>query len=433
MNSVTGFEESDFDVFKEADEASCDSCLSCLNKESPVKQAQCFSYRRQLEATFPPKFDYLQLSILAFLRNEFDIILAYKFEPPPSSFKMRPFCYGLFAREYSGGQIVAQLNFRLSYDRRPGESLRTRKYGVKFSMHDKCSKDLRNEDLENFKENVLNPHFTPRVIAYLRRLSINYFVYRNRGFPQGIDPFWRRVASDVSDPVNDLLSLREDGTIEFQEIFRAFYWEKNRHRLIIQDINKLAMETIRCFLDLYPFYLFATVKGENELISALDRFDYLMGKNSDKLSFERIELIRKPPDYHVRKGDGAEKFVEIFFPYVHDASSLLIVEPYMEEWSHIESLIKLLRLIDDPKRCDVLLVTRYKKQESRLEQLRGQLEKLGFRFRYNFEWEHDRTIETEWWRIILGIGLHMFPKGRAKYDHLIHYHPIRDYKLLGRQ
>ena len=434
MDQDQNFTDCDFELFSNADENACEACLYGYCNNEKVSEPQAFQYRRQLENTFTAKFEFLKRHVLAFLQNEFAITLTYRFEPISRSlYKVRPLCYAIFSRDYVGGQITAQLNFRLSYDKRPGDNLRTKKFGVKFSLHDKCSEKLRNEDLGNFRENILNPQMYERVIHYIQRLGDEFTIYRNLGYGHGVDGERILKGIDIKsqeDLERKFLYKRNDA-IYFQEIFRAYRWDVPKQKQIIQDMNKLAMTVIRDFLFLYPFYLFAVIRGEELLETKLNEFDALFERKKEMLRCSAIELLEQPEPYIVNAGDSDDKFEEIFRKYIEDADYIEIEEPWMFQPKQRNNLLRVLKLVANPRKCNVLLITKNKGQEKFLKETKQKIERLGISFKYTLSKQdiHDRLIKTNYWTIHLGKGLDMFKGGKAVYKHEIAYTRKVPYKL----
>jgi hypothetical protein len=431
FNKMLAFNEEDFEILSQADEDPCESCLYCYNNGQKVTQPQSFDYRRLLENTFEKRFRTLSDHIRIFMLNEFGFNLSYKFEPPSvSGYKIRPFCYMIFSRDVGGGQITAQLNFRLSNDSRSGDTERTKKIGVKFSLHDKCSEKLENEDIENFSENVMNPNMQERLLKYVKSLHEDFYVYKSLGRCNGIERVVRAKDIQGTADLEHTLLARENDEILFQEIFRAYNWKNHENKEIIGNMNKLSMAVLNDFVSLYPIYLFAVIRGQSSLLNELDKYDDLLEKNRLALKHLELHLLEQPQPYILNKGDPEDKFSEIFGGYVCDACSMEIREPWMESPKQRKNLMRVLNLVKVPKNCEVTLITKNKMQNNFLKDIKKTSEKRGFGFKYEFENIHNRWIKTEYWMINLPKGLHMFRNRKAEDYTEITYTPQKKYKLV---
>ena len=195
-------------------------------------------------------------------------------------------------------------------------------------------------------------------------------------------------------------------------------------------MNKLAMSVLKDFVSLYPFYLFAVIRGKKELNSKLDKYDKLLKINRKMFNCDEIHLLGKPDPFILKKGDIEYKFSEIFDQYVCDARFLEIREPWMEYPKQRANLMRLINLVKIPKGCKVKLITKNKMQNAFLKNMKAEIQNLGFQFEYRFEDIHNRLIKTECWMISLPKGLHMFKKGKAEYDTEITYTQLKEYKVI---
>lgn len=322
-------------------------------------------------------------------------------------------------------------DFRISNDKRPGDFERRRKFSVKFSLHDKCSETLRNEDLCNFAENVMNPLFQRRLLKYIQVLHADFYIHKSLGRCKGIERGIKAKDIEKVSDLGEIFLLKKDGGIFFQEIFRSYHWDDLQDRETIKDMNKLGMSVVKDFVSLYPFYLFAVIRGQEILDSELNRYDKFLIEKSELLSHNELDLLEQPPLFMLNKGDSENKFDEIFREYVCDARFLEIREPWMEYPKQINNLMKLLGMVKSPKNCQATLITKNKLQSESLERLKNKLQHAGFRFGYRFEDIHNRLIRTEYWTISLPKGIHMFKKGKAEYDTEVTYTRLKNYKLNG--
>jgi hypothetical protein len=125
--------------------------------------------------------------------------------------------------------------------------------------------------------------------------------------------------------------------------------------------------------------------------------------------------------------DGAQgiTYEKLFGEYIRGVNWLKIVDPYIRLPYQIRNLEDLLKVVRPAGDLRVELVTMYEFNpkynrsdedisRDRLDSLKQRLSRQGIDFRYSFNPKaHDRYLETQDWRIILGRGLDIFypPEG----------------------
>jgi ATP-dependent Lon protease len=140
----------------------------------------------------------------------------------------------------------------------------------------------------------------------------------------------------------------------------------------------------------------------------------------DPLSPDRVPSETTIDIAEGRKGISFEK---LFFPYVKNAKSIKIYDPYIRLQYQIYNLINFCEILEPPDEpISVDLVTScesYQEAElkEKLEELKIGLGRDHILFNYSFDNTlHDRKIETDTgWRIIMGRGLDIFQKPEDRF------------------
>jgi len=415
------FCKEDFDIFSEADGDSCRACMYGTVRGTEVSEDDFSRYRDIFWDRLRPKFKILWSLIDSILKDNFGIHYRFNFEPKPGSRKMRSLCYTILSNE-GIGQNRAQLNLRLSYDKRPNDPQRKRKFGVKFSLHHKCKEGLTNLDLPNFVHNI--ELFPERFISLLKELDNGFLVFKNYG--KGIDDdFFAANQTELGD-IDDLFLAREAGELYFQEIHRSLYWDDPADKKIIENHNMLAMWCVRMLLKLYPIYLYGRVGSDSSLTKELKSFEALRKKNRGILNCERItELREKPLDIEAGQEISIE---EIFGQYVTDATNLIIGDNYIGVKNLLcQTIVELSKLVKNKAACNIRIITkeysdlprqtRKRMPESefdyRLENLVRRIVALGFkrdRIILKFGDMRERKLETDLWEIKSGHPLDFYKR-----------------------
>ena len=121
----------------------------------------------------------------------------------------------------------------------------------------------------------------------------------------------------------------------------------------------------------------------------------------------------------IKDGDPVT-YQELFHQYLSDAKHLHLIDPYVRQPHQVRNIADLTEAVDLPPGSKIKLTTMYQKDDryafseeetsrKRLDALKERLARRGITLEYTFdEAIHDRLIETEAWRIILGRGLDLF-------------------------
>ena len=410
-----GFLEKDFEIFEKADGNSCRACMSREIGGRKVTEEEFHDYLDAfVEHDIPRKFEKLWDLIdgaLAYPKlKDLDIKLKFREQPKSQTPKLRPIFYAILT--HSGiGQNRAQLNLRLSYDKRPNDEDRRRKFGVKFSLHHKCKEDLPNRDMGLFAKNIRDKPKT--FLKLLKSLDNDFVVFKNYGY--GIDDDYM-VANELElDEINDLFLALQGSEIHFQEIHKSFYWDSDDDRQIIKDETRLAAECLKTILKLYPLYLFATVDDPALLRAKLKLF--LKPSKNLKQVF-RCSRIESLSDATLDIEDGKQIHPrEIFMPYISNAKSIIIGDnwpPFNEQLRR--TIIEFCSLVTNKNHCNIQLITKswrkYHQDQRKgvsesqfgliLERLREDIVNLGFdnnQCSVSHDDMRDRILETDLWKI----------------------------------
>jgi ATP-dependent Lon protease len=143
-------------------------------------------------------------------------------------------------------------------------------------------------------------------------------------------------------------------------------------------------------------------------------------KKIDPLSIDRTPEEKTIDLVDDQRGISFEK---LFFPYIKDAKSIKIYDPYIRLQYQIFNFMSFCEILDPQESILKLdLITAcddYQEAEVRdkLNELKKGLERDHIEFDYKFDNNlHDRWIETDTgWRIILGRGLDIFQKPDDKF------------------
>jgi len=424
----------DFDIFTDADGDSCKACMTGEVNGKKVTQDEYQKYMDYFSENLKPKFENLWTLIEPVLEENFGIRIRFNFEPKSQTPKMRPLCYAILSEE-GIGQNRAQLNLRFSYDKRPNDTRRRRKFGVKFSLHHKCKEGLTNLDLQNFIENIESS--PDRFIDLLKDLDDSFLVFKNYG--EGIDDDYISVNQIEVDDLNDLFLARQNGQVYFQEIHKSLYWDDQSHREIIQNQNMLAMECVRAFVKLYPIYLYAASRGLSTLNKRLKNFMVRRKRNRSIFTCSRIvELTKKSLEIAENERIRVE---DIFKDYVKEATRLVILDNYIPLKPLLcETIVDLCQLVENRSNCNIGIMTKCysdrpwkeKKQldenefDGRLENLKKRLIALGFqrdRIRVEFVNRRERVLETNVWKIESGHPLDFYKKQWITYENNLTFSP----------
>jgi hypothetical protein len=410
-----GFFEEDFAIFKKADGDSCRACMSGEVGGRKVTEEEFHDYldafvERDISGKFKRLWALIDGALAHPAIKDLDINLKFREQPKSQMPKLRPIFYAILT--HSGiGQNRAQLNLRLSYDKRPNDKDRRRKFGVKFSLHHKCKKDLPNKDMELFAKNIRDKSKT--FIKLLKSLDNDFVVFKNYGY--GIDADYIVANELEQNEINDLFLAIQGSEIHFQEIHKSFYWDSDEDRQIIQDETKLAAECLKTILKLYPLYLFATVDDPGSLRAKLNSFIKPPKSLKQVLRSSRIESLSSTT---LEIEDGKQIHPrEIFAPYVSSAKSIIIGDnwlPFNEQLRR--TVISFCSLVRNKSQCNIELVTqswrKYHPDQRKgvnqtqfgliLDKLVKDIVNLGFdnnQCSVSYDNMRDRILETDLWKI----------------------------------
>lgn len=138
-----------------------------------------------------------------------------------------------------------------------------------------------------------------------------------------------------------------------------------------------------------------------------------------------LDINRKPVEtvLDITEGQVGVSYQKLFAPYVKDAQSITIFDPYVQRPSQIYNLLNFFEILNARKTNRVMLITNKDKnpesqQEIKLNELKKGLAKDNIIFEYEFDdKQHDRWIETNTgWRIIMGRGLDIFQSREDYYS-----------------
>jgi ATP-dependent helicase YprA (DUF1998 family) len=145
------------------------------------------------------------------------------------------------------------------------------------------------------------------------------------------------------------------------------------------------------------------------------------------------EMLQAPrrDSYKVREikdGERGVTFQELFGRYLADAREIHIVDPYVRKAFQVRNVEDLIDAVKLQRGARVSLTTMYEQNDrygiseedasrERLDRLKERLARHGISFEYIFDdTVHDRLIETENWKIILGRGLDIYYPPEAESD-----------------
>jgi len=135
-----------------------------------------------------------------------------------------------------------------------------------------------------------------------------------------------------------------------------------------------------------------------------------------------LSIPLEEKDVSIRAGQTGFSYESLFAPYLKNAGSITIEDPYVRKYYQIKNLAEFLSMLVKTRSVDGLkvhLVTNtdeYERHEvvEALNEIQEEMEPMGMEFTYEFRDFHDRTIIADnGWKMFLGRGLDFFePYGK---------------------
>ena len=169
-----------------------------------------------------------------------------------------------------------------------------------------------------------------------------------------------------------------------------------------------------------PFIL---IKGYNEGLIGKDFYLFRHEDQSDMEDFLSPERAPVETYIDIKEGEQGFSYERLFFPYIKDAKTIRLTEPYIRYEFQIRNLINFCEIV--PRHRDwvkLFLDTKWEEGEEhdlrdKFEQLKKNLadEKIEFAYRHK-PGVHDRRIQTDTgWSFLLTRGLDIFLR-KKKYS-----------------
>jgi len=167
-------------------------------------------------------------------------------------------------------------------------------------------------------------------------------------------------------------------------------------------------------------FKWVTIRSQNPDEHQLSHPDEQPNPEQVAVKIDPLSVERNPEEKSIEIVEGQKgiSYARLFLPYLKDAKSIKICDPYIRLQYQIYNLMSFCEILDPSEGPLMLdLVTGYESYQEaelkeKLEELKKGLKKDSIQFDYSFDNNlHDRWIETDTgWKIILGRGLDIFQK-----------------------
>ncbi len=148
--------------------------------------------------------------------------------------------------------------------------------------------------------------------------------------------------------------------------------------------------------------------------------------DEDKPAVDLLDPSRKPTatTVDIEEGQRGVSYAKLFGPYLKNATTIKIVDPYVRYDYQIHNLMNFcecLTISGGTLSLELITGGESPEQEvelsAKLDELKESLARDGIKFTFDFQANlHDRSIEIDnGWRILLGRGLDIFQKPRGRF------------------